>query len=119
MTVPLPKLGTTTRIAGRATCASVPITNIPMAIIAPELPALTTASTSPRRISSKAIAIEESFLRSAALGDSCMGTTWDAADDIEFRRAAMLRQFSLDGIGLSDENQFARQNPERQATRPR
>ena len=55
------------------------MTNMPIAIIAPELPALTTASTSPRRIISKATAIDESFFRSAALGDSCIGTTSEAA----------------------------------------
>ena len=71
-------LGTTTRIAGRATWESVPITNMPSAIIAPEFPALTTASASPRFIRSKATRIDESFLRKATLGDSCIGTTCDA-----------------------------------------
>ncbi len=46
--------------------------------MAPELPALTTASASPRFIISKATRMDESFLRSAMLGDSCIGTTWDA-----------------------------------------
>ena len=52
-----------------------PMTNMPSAIIAPEFPALTTASASPRFIISKATLIDESFLRSATLGDSCIGTT--------------------------------------------
>ena len=39
--------GVTVRIAGRSTPGSRPSTNIPMAIMAPEFPALTTASPSP------------------------------------------------------------------------
>ena len=56
----------------------------PIAIIAPEFPALTTASTSPRRISSNATAIDESFLRKAALGDSCIVTSWEEPTIFKF-----------------------------------
>ena len=106
ITVPLPRLGTTTRIAGRATCESVPMTNMPRAIMAPELPALTTASASPRFIISKATRMDESFLRSAMLGDSCIGTTWDAGAMAICGRTRVLGEFRRDNVGRTDQDNF-------------
>ena len=71
--------------------AKSPSRAIPRAIIAPELPALTTASTSPRFINSKPTFIEESFIRSAALGDSRIGTICEAAAMENLRRVLLLR----------------------------
>jgi hypothetical protein len=62
-------------MAGRTSGAKVPITNIPVAIMAPEFPALTTAWTSPRFIISKATFMEVSFFLSALLRDSFIAMT--------------------------------------------
>jgi hypothetical protein len=92
------------RIAGRATCGSVPITNIPSAIIAPEFPALTTASASPCFISSNATRIEEFFFRTATLGDSCIGHEFRRRHNLDFRPIRVSGELALDNFLIADQN---------------
>ena len=88
-TVPPDTEGVTVRIAGLSTPGKRPSTNMPMAIIAPEFPALTNASPSPALSRSKATLMDESFCFRARLGESCMSmeeaavTTLTAAESYE------------------------------------
>ncbi len=70
------RVGKVVTIAGRSTPGSRPSTNRPQAIIAPELPAETTASASPAFTRSKQTRIDDFFFCFTAIdGASCMVIT--------------------------------------------
>ena len=70
------RVGNVVTIAGRSTPGRRPSTNSPHAIIAPELPADTTASASPDFTRSKQTRIDDCFFCLTAIdGGSCMVMT--------------------------------------------
>lgn len=69
-------VGMKTEMAGLSTPSSDPRTNIDVAMAAPELPAVITATASPLLTSSLAMRMDESrFLRKTVDGESSISTT--------------------------------------------